>query len=70
MTTPQVDPEAFKAFEQAACSQPATPYNDLLGAVTTQATAPLLGTVRTGPDVRLLDIATGPGEAVGAAGHP
>ena len=71
MTTPAIDPDAFKAFEQAGWEQiDAAVYDETTGSVTAQAIGPLLDAVRAGPGVRLLDVACGPGRLAAAQGNP
>jgi SAM-dependent methyltransferase len=61
MSEPEVDPEAFRAFERAAHDEAAEGYRDFFTTVTGYAIEPLLdaGGVRAGS--RVLDVATGPG---------
>jgi SAM-dependent methyltransferase len=61
------DAQAFKDFEQAGWQRAARGYHDHLGDLTRQTVAPLLDGVGAGAGTRLLDLATGPGYAVGAA---
>ncbi len=58
---------AFRDFEQAGWQTAAGRYADTFGPLTIQAIGPLLDAVGTAPDVRLLDVATGPGYVAGAA---
>jgi ubiquinone/menaquinone biosynthesis C-methylase UbiE len=63
-----VDPEAFSAFERVGWERAARPYGAYWSGLTRQAVEPLLDAVGAGPDIRLLDVACGPGWlAAGAA---
>ncbi len=66
-TSPSVDPSAFRAFEHAGWQGIVTQYDKAFGQLTTQTIGPLLDTVGVGNDVRVLDVATGPGYVAGAA---
>lgn len=59
--------DAFHEFEHAGWQQAAEYYADAFGAVTSQMGGPLLDAVHAGPDVRLLDVACGPGFIAAAA---
>jgi SAM-dependent methyltransferase len=59
--------DAFHDFEHAGWQRAASAYLDTFGHVTLQAVEPLLDAVHAGPNVRLLDIATGPGYVAAAA---
>jgi SAM-dependent methyltransferase len=67
MASQDVDPAAFRAFEQAGWQSVVATYRDAWGDLTSQAIEPLLDAVRAGPGVRVLDVATGPGYVAGAA---
>lgn len=68
MTTPRESgADAFKAFEHEGWERVAGPYRDAFSSLTVQSIAPLLDAVATGPGVRLLDVACGPGDATAAA---
>lgn len=59
--------EEFQAFEHAGWQTAAPTYHRYWEQLTAQSIPALLDAVRTGPGVRLLDIATGPGHAAAAA---
>lgn len=61
------DTGAFKAFEQAGWENIPTQYHDSFGSLTVQSIGPLLDAVEARNDVRLLDVATGPGYVAAAA---
>ncbi len=61
------DARAFKDFQRAGWQRAAAGYHDYFGALTRQSVAALLDGVGAGPRVRLLDMASGPGYAAGAA---
>ena len=65
----QPDRGAFHAFEQAGWSRAGVvaTYQNAFGRLTTQTVPALLDAVATGPGIRLLDVATGPGFAAAAA---
>ena len=65
--TPQIDIDAFRKFERDAHDRIAGSYNDLFGAVTDNAIAPLLDAVEPLAERRLLDVAAGPGRLTSAA---
>ncbi|MBI4443183.1 MAG: class I SAM-dependent methyltransferase [Acidobacteria bacterium] len=67
MTTFTSEHDRFRAFEQAGWGKAAARYHDTFRSLTTQAVEPLLDAVGTGPGVRLLDMATGPGYVAAAA---
>jgi ubiquinone/menaquinone biosynthesis C-methylase UbiE len=58
---PEIDPDAFNAFEAAGWEDRAEGYDDLVGRVTSRLADPLLDAVHVGSGTRLLDLATGPG---------
>ena len=53
--------EGFKAFEAEGWGDRARSYGDLLGAVTARIAEPLLDAAGVRHDMRVLDVATGPG---------
>jgi SAM-dependent methyltransferase len=57
----------FREFEQRGWQQAALRYHDAFAGLTVQSIDPLLDAVHAGNGVRLLDLATGPGYAAGAA---
>ncbi len=57
----------FKDFEQAGWQRAAGGYHDHFGALTRQTVTALLDGVGASAGVRLLDVASGPGYAAGAA---
>lgn len=61
------DAKGFKDFEQAGWQRAAAGYHDHFGALTRQTVAPLLDAVGARAGTRLLDVASGPGYAAGAA---
>jgi ubiquinone/menaquinone biosynthesis C-methylase UbiE len=61
MTQQELDAEAFAAFEHTGWEAAAGTYAEAFDQFTTQAIEPLLNAVAAGPDVRLLDVACGPG---------
>jgi SAM-dependent methyltransferase len=68
MSTPfPFDAEAFRAFEHAGWQDVAVDYDKAFAELTSQAIEPLLDAVGVGRGRRLLDVATGPGYAAGAA---
>ncbi len=69
MTDSTIDLDAFKRFEQAGWSDThvSRTYEAGLCRVTVQAVGPLLAAVGVRPGIRLLDVATGPGEVAAAA---
>jgi SAM-dependent methyltransferase len=58
---------AFHDFEHHGWQKAATQYGPGFGVVTVQAIGPLLDAVNAGPNMRLLDMACGPGYAAAAA---
>jgi SAM-dependent methyltransferase len=63
-TTRRVDidaGEAFKAFESVGWGAQADTYRELIGAITTRLTEPLLDAAGVRDGQRVLDVATGPG---------
>jgi ubiquinone/menaquinone biosynthesis C-methylase UbiE len=64
---PEIDPDAFDAFEAAAWEERATGYDRLVGQVTRRLVEPLLDAAAVGPGTRVLDVATGPGHVAAAA---
>jgi len=68
MTDPQgYDAARWRLFEHDGWQTAARQYHDWLGSVTALAVPSLLDTVGTHQDVRLLDVATGPGYVAAAA---
>ncbi len=67
MSTPTVDPEAFRQFEKAAHDRVSAQYHDFFAPVTSRLIEPLLDAARVGKGTRLLDVATGPGIVVARA---
>ncbi len=65
--SPSEDPRGFKDFERAGWQRAAAGYHDHFGQLTRQSVAALLDGVGAGAGVRLLDVASGPGYAAGAA---
>lgn len=55
--------EGFKAFEAEGWGRRADTYGDLLGAMTARIAEPLLDAAGVRHDMRVLDVATGPGYA-------
>ncbi len=62
-----IDPVKFRSFEQAGWQTAAPGYHDYFGALTMQAVGPLLDAVGAETNVRVLDVATGPGYVAAAA---
>jgi SAM-dependent methyltransferase len=58
---PEIDADAFNAFEAAGWEERADGYDDLVGRVTTRLADPLLDAAHVSGGTRLLDLATGPG---------
>jgi SAM-dependent methyltransferase len=67
MSTPTIDPEAFRRFEKAAHDRVSAQYNDFFAPVTSWLIEPLLDAARVDKGTRLLDVATGPGIVVARA---
>ncbi|OFV96279.1 MAG: hypothetical protein A3F68_09675 [Acidobacteria bacterium RIFCSPLOWO2_12_FULL_54_10] len=63
----EFDPGAFREFERSGWHKAAHRYADFFPAITSQAVEPLLDAVGAGPGVRLLDVASGPGNGTSAA---
>ena len=61
MGQPEIDADAFNAFEAAGWEERADGYDDLIGRVTSRLADPLLDAAHVGGGTRLLDLATGPG---------
>src|SRR5918996_3859104 len=55
--------EGFKAFEAEGWGDRAATYGDLLGTLTARLAEPLLDAAGVRHDMRVLDVATGPGYA-------
>ncbi len=64
---PDADTEAFHRLEHDRWELVSGPYHDAFASLTQQAIPTLLDAVQCGPDVRLLDVACGPGYAAAAA---
>lgn len=64
---PDVDPEAFNAFEAEGWELRADGYHSFFSAITTRTIEPLLDAAAVGRGSRVLDVATGPGYVAGAA---
>jgi ubiquinone/menaquinone biosynthesis C-methylase UbiE len=62
-----IDAAAFNAFEAAGWERKAPTYDDFFGRVTNQLVDPLLDATGVGAGTRVLDIATGPGDAAAEA---
>lgn len=69
MTSPSVDPAAFRDFEHAGWADPrlADRYRHWFAGLTTQVVPALLDAAGVAPGVRVLDVACGPGFVAGAA---
>jgi SAM-dependent methyltransferase len=67
MSDSQSDAQGFKDFERAGWQRAAGGYHDHFGELTRQSVTALLDAVGAGPSTRLLDVASGPGYAAGAA---
>ena len=61
MGPPEIDADAFNAFEAAGWEARADGYDDLVGRVTSRLADPLLDAAHVTRGTRLLDLATGPG---------
>jgi ubiquinone/menaquinone biosynthesis C-methylase UbiE len=64
---PQIDAEAFTAFEAAGWERKAATYDRLFGQLTGRLVEPLLDAAHIGAGDRVLDVATGPGYVAGKA---
>ena len=62
-----IDVDAFAAFEAAGYNRVGDVYHRRNGPLTARAVDPLLDAAAAGPGMRVLDVATGPGYAAGAA---
>jgi ubiquinone/menaquinone biosynthesis C-methylase UbiE len=62
-----MDPVKFRSFEHAGWQSIPAQYHDAFGTLTTQAIEPLLDAAGVRSDVKLLDIASGPGYVAAAA---
>jgi ubiquinone/menaquinone biosynthesis C-methylase UbiE len=62
-----IDPNAFRDFEHHGWQEVATRYHGSFAAITVQSIEPLLDAAGAARGGRLLDVATGPGYAAGAA---
>jgi ubiquinone/menaquinone biosynthesis C-methylase UbiE len=58
---PEIDADAFNAFEAAGWEAKAAGYDHFFGAFTSRLVDPLLDVAEVGPGVRVLDVASGPG---------
>jgi SAM-dependent methyltransferase len=58
---PEIDADAFNAFEAAGWEAKAAGYDHFFGAFTSELVDPLLDAAEVGPGVRMLDAASGPG---------
>ncbi len=67
MTTPSIESEAFRAFEQEGWQKVSQQYHSAFADLTSQTTGPLLDAVEVKAGMRLLDVATGPGYVAGVA---
>jgi SAM-dependent methyltransferase len=67
MTTPALNPNAFRDFEQASWNATAGEYDRSLGTVTTAFSELLLDAAGVQKGTRVLDVATGPGYVAAAA---
>lgn len=67
MTSSDMDPRAFHAFEHAGWERAAEFYGDAFGGLTVQTAAALLDAAGVSAGARVLDVATGPGSIAGAA---
>jgi SAM-dependent methyltransferase len=63
----QIVSNEFHDFEHAGWESVVAAYDSSFGSLTTQAIRPLLDSMRAGPGVSLLDVATGPGYVTAAA---
>ncbi len=63
----QIVSNEFRDFERAGWESVVAAYDSSFGSLTTQAIRPLLDSMRAGPGVSLLDVATGPGYLAAAA---
>jgi SAM-dependent methyltransferase len=65
--SPQIDPDAFNAFEAAGWDDRATTYHRAFLPLTRHVIEPLLDAAAVGPAMRVLDAGTGPGYLAAAA---
>jgi SAM-dependent methyltransferase len=61
VATPDIDPDAFNAFEVAGWEAKAGGYDRLIGGVTSRFAGPLLDAAAVESGMHVLDLATGPG---------
>ena len=61
MVSPEIDPDAFNAFEASGWEEKAGGYDRLVGHVTSRFAGPLLDAANVTQGTRVLDLATGPG---------
>ena len=66
-SAPEIDADAFNAFERVGWEHQAPTYDEFLGRITSRLVDPLLDAAHVGPGTRVLDIATGPGYAAAGA---
>jgi SAM-dependent methyltransferase len=66
-TAPSIDRERFDAFEKCGWEGTARGYHDFAGRITPRVVEPLLDAAGVGPNVRVLDVASGPGYAAARA---
>lgn len=64
---PDIDPEAFNAFEAEGWELRADGYHSFFSPITTRTIEPLLDAAAVGRGGRVLDVATGPGYVAAAA---
>jgi ubiquinone/menaquinone biosynthesis C-methylase UbiE len=64
---PEIDADAFNAFEAAGWEGKAAGYDHFFGAFTSRLVDPLLDAAEVGPGVGMLDVASGPGYAAARA---
>jgi SAM-dependent methyltransferase len=64
---PEIDPDAFNAFEAVGWNERAEGYHRFFGSLTTRVIEPLLDAADVGAKTRVLDLATGPGYAAETA---
>lgn len=64
---PEYDTEAFRIFEESGWNRNAATYADAFGRATVPFIRPLLDAARVDADIRLLDLACGPGDLASEA---
>ncbi len=67
MSAVTIDARRFRTFERQAHDRIADSYEAFFAPVTAQAAEPLLDAAGVGSDVRVLDVATGPGAGAARA---